>query len=41
MPLETGMVLAVEPAIYFPGRFGVRVEDVYAVTPDGGVRIGG
>jgi Xaa-Pro aminopeptidase len=41
MPLESGAVLAVEPAIYFPGRFGVRVEDVYAVTPAGGVRIGG
>jgi Xaa-Pro aminopeptidase len=41
MPLEAGMILAVEPAVYFPGRFGVRVEDVYAVTPDGGVRIGG
>jgi Xaa-Pro aminopeptidase len=41
MPLVAGMVLAIEPAVYFPGRFGVRVEDVYAVTPDGGVRIGG
>jgi Xaa-Pro aminopeptidase len=40
-PLESGAVLAVEPAVYFPGRFGVRVEDVYAVTPAGGVRIGG
>jgi Xaa-Pro aminopeptidase len=41
MALETGMVFAVEPAVYFPGRFGVRVEDVYAVTAEGGVRIGG
>ena len=41
MPLESGAVLAVEPAVYFPGRFGVRVEDVYAVTPAGGVRIRG
>lgn len=40
MALETGMILAVEPAIYFPGRFGVRVEDVYAVTAEGGVRLG-
>jgi Xaa-Pro aminopeptidase len=40
MPLEAGMVLAIEPAVYFPGRFGVRVEDVYAVTPEGGVRLG-
>jgi len=41
MPLEFGMVLAVEPAVYFPGRFGVRIEDVYAVTSDGGMRVGG
>jgi Xaa-Pro aminopeptidase len=40
MVLEAGMVFAVEPAVYFPGRFGVRVEDVYAVTPEGGVRLG-
>jgi Xaa-Pro aminopeptidase len=40
MALETGMILAVEPAVYFAGRFGVRVEDVYAVTPEGGVRLG-
>ena len=41
MPLEAGMVLAVEPAVYFPGRFGVRVEDQYTVTSTGGVRVGG
>jgi Xaa-Pro aminopeptidase len=41
MALEAGMIFAVEPAVYFPGRFGVRVEDVYAVTPEGGVRLGG
>jgi Xaa-Pro aminopeptidase len=41
MPLEVGMVFAVEPAVYFPGRFGVRVEDVYAVTSGGGMRVGG
>ena len=40
MPLEAGMVFAVEPAVYFPGRFGVRVEDVYAVTAECGVRLG-
>jgi Xaa-Pro aminopeptidase len=35
--LEEGMVFSVEPGVYFPGRFGVRQENVYAVTPDGGV----
>ena len=31
------MALAVEPGVYFAGRFGVRVENIYAVTPAGGV----
>jgi Xaa-Pro aminopeptidase len=40
MRLEAGMVLAVEPAVYFEGRFGVRVEDVFLVTPGGGICLG-
>ena len=32
---EPGMVFSVEPGIYLPGRFGVRVEDLVAVTEDG------
>ena len=39
-PLEAGMVLAIEPGVYFPGRFGVRVEDMYVVTEDGGRLVG-
>jgi Xaa-Pro aminopeptidase len=35
-PLCEGMVIAVEPGVYVPGRFGVRVENVYLVTADGG-----
>ena len=30
-----GMVHSVEPGIYLPGRFGVRIEDLVAVTADG------
>lgn len=33
--LEPGMVLSVEPGIYLPGEFGVRIEDVIACTDDG------
>ena len=39
LPLEAGMVLALEPGIYLPGRLGARVEDLYVVTPGGGVPI--
>lgn len=35
LALEPGMVFTVEPGIYVPGRFGVRVEDDVAVTEDG------
>lgn len=33
--LEEGMVFTVEPGIYLPGRFGVRLEEVAVVTADG------
>ena len=32
---QPGMTFSIEPGIYLPGRFGVRVEDLIAVTPDG------
>ena len=35
-PLQAGMTFTVEPGIYLPGRFGVRVEDNLVVTPEGG-----
>jgi Xaa-Pro aminopeptidase len=38
-PLESWMVIAVEPGVYFPGRWGARVENVFVVTPGGGVEL--
>jgi Xaa-Pro aminopeptidase len=35
LPLEPGMVIALEPGIYLPGVGGVRLEDVVLVTGDG------
>jgi Xaa-Pro aminopeptidase len=34
--LQTGMVVTIEPGIYLPGRYGVRIEDMVAVTRTGG-----
>jgi Xaa-Pro aminopeptidase len=38
-PLESSMVIALEPGVYLDGRFGVRVENLYVVTPHGGVEL--
>jgi len=33
--LETGMVFSIEPGIYLPGRFGIRLEDIVILREDG------
>lgn len=38
-PLVRGMCFSIEPGIYLPGRFGVRIEDIVVVTDDGGRRL--
>ena len=30
--LAAGNVVSVEPGVYLPGRFGIRIEDLVAVT---------
>ncbi|WP_457030829.1 aminopeptidase P family protein [Kitasatospora sp. P5_F3] len=36
--LVPGMCFSIEPGIYLPGRFGVRIEDIVTVTETGGHR---
>ena len=33
------MVMTIEPGIYLPGKFGVRIEDVTILTADGCIDI--
>jgi D-alanyl-D-alanine dipeptidase len=37
--LVPGMCFSIEPGIYLAGRFGVRIEDIVAVTAEGGQRL--
>ncbi|MDE1177262.1 MAG: M24 family metallopeptidase [Edaphobacter sp.] len=34
--LEAGMVITIEPGVYMPGKFGLRIEDMVLVTATGG-----
>jgi Xaa-Pro aminopeptidase len=38
-PLEPGMCFSIEPGIYLEGRFGVRIEEIVTVTPNGARRL--
>ncbi|WP_102145069.1 M24 family metallopeptidase [Mycobacterium hubeiense] len=39
LPLEEGMAFSIEPGIYFPGRWGARIEDIVIVTADGALPV--
>lgn len=34
--LQAGMVITIEPGVYLQGQFGIRIEDMVAVTRNGG-----
>jgi Xaa-Pro aminopeptidase len=38
-PLEPGHAFSIEPGIYFPGRFGLRLEDIVVAAPAGPDRL--
>jgi Xaa-Pro aminopeptidase len=38
-PLEPGHAFSIEPGIYFPGRFGMRLEDIVVASADGPDRL--
>ncbi len=33
--LKAGMIVTIEPGVYLPGRFGIRIEDTVLVTDEG------
>ena len=37
--LEPGMAFSIEPGVYLPDRFGMRIEDIVVVTDDGVERL--
>ncbi len=41
LKLQPGMTFSDEPGIYIYGEFGVRIEDCFVVTEDGGLVLGG
>ena len=37
--LKENSIITVEPGVYFPGRFGIRIEDTYKVTKNGCINL--
>jgi Xaa-Pro aminopeptidase len=38
-PLLTGNCFSIEPGIYLPGKFGIRLENIVCVDTDGAARV--
>jgi Xaa-Pro aminopeptidase len=38
-PIRAGMAFSIEPGIYVPGRWGMRIEDIVVATDDGVERL--
>jgi Xaa-Pro aminopeptidase len=38
-PLQPGNAFSIEPGIYLPGKFGVRIEDIVLLTEQGAERL--
>lgn len=39
VPLSSGNIFSIEPGIYLPGKFGVRIENLVAITENGGKEV--
>jgi len=37
--IKEGMVFTIEPGIYIPGKFGIRIEDMVMITHDGKIEV--
>jgi len=37
--IEEGMVFTIEPGVYIPGEFGIRIEDMVMITHDGKIEV--
>lgn len=37
--IEAGMIVTLEPAVYYPGKFGIRLENNYLITENGYKRL--
>lgn len=38
--LKENSIIAIEPGVYFPGKFGIRIEDTFHITKDSCIKLG-